>query len=40
MFGEVAQKVKGVMLGRGVQVWFSECVLALPQASKKSLVSC
>ena len=29
MFGEVTKKVKGVMLGGGVEVRFPECVLAL-----------
>ena len=40
MFGKVAEKLKGVMLGGGVKVWFSECVLALPPASKESFVGC
>ena len=34
MFGKVAEKLERVMLGGGVKVWFSECVLALPQASE------
>ena len=29
MFGKVAEKGKGVMLGGGVEVWFSKGVLAL-----------
>ena len=40
MFGKVAEKLEGVMLGGGVKVWFSECVLALPQASNESFVGC
>ena len=40
MFGKVAEKLEGVMLGGGVKVWFSEGVLALPQASKESFVGC
>ena len=39
MFGKVAEKLEGVMLG-GVKVWFSEGVLALPKASKESFVGC
>ena len=38
MFGKVAEKLEGVMLGGGVKVWFSECVLALPKASEESFV--
>ena len=38
VFGKVAKKLKGVMLGGGVEVWFSEGVLALPKASEKSFV--
>ena len=38
MFGKVAEKLEGVMLGGGVEVWFSEGVLALPKASEKSFV--
>ena len=40
VFGKVAEKLEGVMLGGGVKVWFSECVLALPKASKESFVGC
>ena len=40
MFGKVAEKLEGVMLGGGMKVWFSECVLALPKASKESFVGC
>ena len=40
MFGKVAEKLEGVMLGGGVEVWFSECVLALSKASKESFVGC
>ena len=38
MFGEVAKKLEGVMPGGGVEVWFSEGVLALSKASEKSFV--
>ena len=30
MFGKVAEECKSVMLGGGVEAWFSEGVLALP----------
>ena len=40
MFGKVAEKLEGVMLGGGVKVWFSDGVLALPKASKESFVGC
>ena len=30
MLGKVAEKLKGVVLGGGVKVWFPECILAVP----------
>ena len=39
MFGKVAEERKSVMLGRGIEVWFPEGVLALTKASEESFVS-
>ena len=38
MFGKVAEERESVMLGRGVEVWFSEGVLTLTKASEESFV--